>query len=64
MATTDRVEPGAGHYQQADEHGLARDALGFWGVFAQGLAAAAPSVAVASVPFSLFLAAGKARPGR
>lgn len=39
--------------------GLAREALGFWGVFAQGLAAAAPSVAVAVVPFSLFVAAGK-----
>ncbi|MDT5363261.1 MAG: hypothetical protein QOC69_5023 [Mycobacterium sp.] len=43
----------------AEGNGLQRDALGFWGVFAQGLAAAAPSVAVASVPFSLFLAAGK-----
>jgi amino acid transporter len=43
----------------ADETGLRRDALGFWGVFAQGLAAAAPSVAVAVVPFSLFVAAGK-----
>lgn len=39
--------------------GLERDAVGFWGVFAQGLAAAAPSVAVAVVPFSLFVAAGK-----
>jgi amino acid transporter len=39
--------------------GLERDAVGFWGVFAQGLAAAAPSVAVATVPFSLFVAAGK-----
>lgn len=38
---------------------LKRDAVGFWGVFAQGLAAAAPSVAVAVVPFSLFVAAGK-----
>src|SRR3954469_20556243 len=38
--------------------GLERDALGPWGVFAQGLAAAAPSVAVAVVPFSLFVAAG------
>jgi amino acid transporter len=37
---------------------LERDALGPWGVFAQGLAAAAPSVAVAVVPFSLFVAAG------
>jgi amino acid transporter len=43
----------------AENNGLQRDALGFWGVFAQGLAAAAPSVAVASVPFSLFVAAGK-----
>ncbi len=43
----------------AEETGLRRDALGFWGVFAQGLAAAAPSVAVASVPFMLFVAAGK-----
>lgn len=43
----------------AEGTGLKRDALGFWGVFAQGLAAAAPSVAVASVPFSLFVAAGK-----
>jgi amino acid transporter len=43
----------------AEDKGLKRDALGFWGVFAQGLAAAAPSVAVASVPFSLFVAAGK-----
>jgi amino acid transporter len=39
--------------------GLEREAVGFWGVFAQGLAAAAPSVAVAVVPFSLFVAAGK-----
>jgi amino acid transporter len=43
----------------AENNGLERNALGFWGVFAQGLAAAAPSVAVASVPFSLFVAAGK-----
>ncbi|BAP98985.1 APC family permease [Mycobacteroides abscessus] len=43
----------------ADSHGLERDAIGSWGVFAQGLAAAAPSVAVATVPFSLFVAAGK-----
>lgn len=43
----------------AEGTGLERDALGFWGVFAQGLAAAAPSVAVASVPFMLFVAAGK-----
>src|SRR5690348_8645868 len=43
----------------AQEIGLKRDAVGFWGVFAQGLAAAAPSVAIAVVPFSLFVAAGK-----
>jgi amino acid transporter len=43
----------------AEETGLEREAIGFWGVFAQGLAAAAPSVAVAVVPFSLFVAAGK-----
>lgn len=43
----------------ADTTGLEREALGPWGVFAQGLAAAAPSVAVAVVPFSLFVAAGK-----
>src|SRR6478735_10454439 len=45
--------------QAAESTGLQRDALGPWGVFAQGLAAAAPSVAVAVVPFSLFVAAGK-----
>lgn len=39
--------------------GLERDAVGSWAVFAQGLAAAAPSVAIATVPFSLFVAAGK-----
>ncbi|MCV7418369.1 APC family permease [Mycolicibacterium litorale] len=43
----------------AETTGLEREALGPWGVFAQGLAAAAPSVAVAVVPFSLFVAAGK-----
>ncbi|MCV7433241.1 APC family permease [Mycolicibacterium bacteremicum] len=59
MAISDRVELGGRPLQQAEGHGLERDALGFWGVFAQGLAAAAPSVAVASVPFMLFLAAGK-----
>src|SRR3954453_5901315 len=47
----------------AEGTGLQRDALGFWGVFAQGIAAAAPSVAVASVPFALFLAAGKGAAG-
>jgi amino acid transporter len=45
--------------RSAQDTGLERDALGSWGVFAQGLAAAAPSVALASVPFSLFVAAGK-----
>jgi amino acid transporter len=44
---------------RADSTGLERNALGSWGVFAQGLAAAAPSVAIAIVPFSLFVAAGK-----
>lgn len=43
----------------AEDTGLQRGALGPWGVFAQGLAAAAPSVAVAVVPFSLFVAAGR-----
>lgn len=43
----------------AEDTGLQRNALGHWGVFAQGLAAAAPSVAIASVPFALFTAAGK-----
>lgn len=37
---------------------LKADAIGPWGVFAQGLAAAAPSVAIASVPIALFVAAG------
>lgn len=58
MSTPTRVELGGRALSSAEGHGLERDALGFWGVFAQGLAAAAPSVAVASVPFSLFLAAG------
>lgn len=43
----------------AESTGLESGALGPWGVFAQGLAAAAPSVALAVVPFSLFVAAGK-----
>ncbi|WP_029112877.1 APC family permease [Mycobacterium sp. URHB0044] len=59
MSAPTRVELGGRALSSAEGHGLERDALGFWGVFAQGLAAAAPSVAVASVPFSLFLAAGK-----
>ncbi|MEZ5209586.1 APC family permease [Gordonia sp. (in: high G+C Gram-positive bacteria)] len=50
----------AGRTLTSAEHtGLRRDALGSWGVFAQGLAAAAPSVALASVPISLYVAAGK-----
>ena len=48
-----------GNQIPAETTGLERDALGPWGVFAQGLAAAAPSVAIATVPFSLFVAAGK-----
>ena len=39
--------------------GLRSNTLGSGEVFAQGLAAAAPSVAVASVPFALYTAAGK-----
>ncbi|WP_216654665.1 APC family permease [Pseudogemmobacter hezensis] len=38
---------------------LKRDAIGGLGAFAQGLAAAAPSVALAIVPVSLFIMAGK-----
>lgn len=61
MSTPARPEVGlAGRtLSVAEGRGLDRDAIGFWGVFAQGLAAAAPSVAIASVPFSLFVAAGK-----
>ncbi|WP_131736260.1 APC family permease [Actinomadura roseirufa] len=44
---------------EAPAEGLQADAVSGLGVFAQGLAAAAPSVAVASVPGSLFLVAGK-----
>jgi amino acid transporter len=43
----------------AESTGLKENALGSWGVFAQGLAAAAPSVAIAGVPFALYTAAGK-----
>lgn len=50
---------GSNQITPAEGTGLERDALGPWGVFAQGLAAAAPSVAIAVVPFSLFVAAGK-----
>lgn len=39
--------------------GLKSDAIGPWGVFAQGIAAAAPSAALSSVPVALFVAAGK-----
>jgi amino acid transporter len=53
------VELSGRRLSSAEATGLERNALGFWGVFAQGLAAAAPSVAVAVVPFSLFVAAGK-----
>ena len=59
MATPNQVRPEGRLSSSAEGYGLERDALGSWGVFAQGLAAAAPSVAVASVPFMLFLAAGK-----
>jgi amino acid transporter len=61
MSTPSRPEVGlSGRALSPTEGtGLERDAVGFWGVFAQGLAAAAPSVAVAVVPFSLFVAAGK-----
>src|ERR1700722_12040413 len=39
--------------------GLPQGAVSGLGVFSQGLAAAAPSVALASVPASLYLVAGK-----
>ncbi|BBY30749.1 APC family permease [Mycolicibacterium sediminis] len=53
------VSLGGRTLRAAEDTGLERGALGPWGVFAQGLAAAAPSVAVAVVPFSLFVAAGR-----
>lgn len=64
MSTSERTSSGAvtlsgRALRSAQDTGLERGALGQWGVFAQGLAAAAPSVAVAVVPFSLFVAAGK-----
>ncbi|MCW2518225.1 MAG: yhdG 7, partial [Mycobacterium sp.] len=61
MSTSSRpeVELSGRALAPTEATGLERDAVGFWGVFAQGLAAAAPSVAVATVPFSLFVAAGK-----
>src|SRR6478735_7456571 len=59
MSTPVRPDVALGSVTAAEATGLERDAIGFWGVFAQGLAAAAPSVAVAVVPFSLFVAAGR-----
>ena len=59
MSTPVRPDVALGSVTAAEATGLERDAIGFWGVFAQGLAAAAPSVAVAVVPYSLFVAAGK-----
>lgn len=59
VSTPNRIELAGRGLASAQGHGLQNDALGFWGVFAQGLAAAAPSVALASVPFALFVAAGK-----
>ena len=53
------VSLGGRTLRAAETTGLERDALGPWGVFAQGLAASAPTVAVATIPFSLFVAAGK-----
>ncbi len=55
----DRRRPRGRTLIAAESTGLESGALGPWGVFAQGLAAAAPSVALAVVPFSLFVAAGK-----
>ena len=65
MSTPVRPEVALGgrSLTSAEDTGLERDAIGFWGVFAQGLAAAAPSVAIAVVPFSLFVAAGRGRRG-
>jgi amino acid transporter len=50
VATADRAP---------EEGGLPQGAVSGLGVFSQGLAAAAPSVALASVPASLYLVAGK-----
>ena len=44
---------------QSEEGDLRAGAVSGLGVFAQGLAAAAPSVAIAGVPGSLFLVSGK-----
>lgn len=61
--TTDEstLAEGAGPSTATEAHTghLRADAVSGLGVFAQGLAAAAPSVAVASVPGSLFLVSGK-----
>ncbi|WP_442930423.1 APC family permease [Mycobacterium sp. NBC_00419] len=57
--STSHIGLGGRPLTAAESTGLEREALGPWGVFAQGLAAAAPSVAIASVPFSLFALAGK-----
>ncbi|WP_167100251.1 APC family permease [Mycobacterium sp. DL592] len=56
--STSHIGLGGRRLTAAESTGLEREALGPWGVFAQGLAAAAPSVAIASVPFGLFVAAG------
>ncbi len=60
--STPQLGLGGRSLTSAESTGLEREALGGpWGgvFFAQGLAAAAPSVAVAVVPYSLFVAAGK-----
>ena len=62
MATIDHAIPRAGTAVATEErhdHGLDRGAAGSLEVFAQGIAAAAPTVALASVPGSLFLITGQ-----
>src|SRR5262245_39732369 len=64
MATIDHAVPPAAAgvavaSDQPHDHGLARGAAGSLEVFAQGIAAAAPTVALASVPGSLFLITGQ-----
>ena len=59
IMSTPQLGLGGRSLTSAESTGLEREALGPWGVFAQGLAAAAPSVALATVPYSLFVAAGK-----
>ena len=61
MSTPNRIELAGRGLASAQGHGLQSDALGFWGVFAQGLAAAAHSVALACVPFALFVAGDAVR---